>query len=126
MLVDPSQIRVLGPLSAFAVGFADELARPGYTLHSARSQMRLMAHRSRWLAGERLGAGDLCRAEIERFLRARRAAGYAQLLSIKACGPCSPTCAISEWPQHHHRPYPPVSWKGCWSGTGTLWRSSEG
>jgi integrase/recombinase XerD len=87
MLVDPSQIRVLGPLSAFAVGFADELARQGYTLHSARSQMRLMAHLSRWLAGERLGAGDLCRAEIERFLRARRAAGYAQLLSIKAMRP---------------------------------------
>ena len=37
MLIDPSQIHVLGPLSAFAVGLADELAHQGYTPHSARS-----------------------------------------------------------------------------------------
>ncbi len=87
MLVDPSQIRVLGPLSAFAAGFANELANQGYTRHSARSQMRLMAHLSRWLVDEALGADDLRTAEVERFLRARRAAGYTHLLSIKAMRP---------------------------------------
>jgi hypothetical protein len=78
MLIDPSRIRVLGPLSTFAAGFADELAHQGYTgytPHSARFQMRLMVHVSRWLVDERLGAGDLRMAEVERFLRARRAAG---------------------------------------------------
>jgi len=87
MLIDPSQVRVLGPLSAFAAGFASELAHQGYTPHSARSQMRLMAHLSRWLIDERLGTGDLHTAEVERFLRARRAAGYTQLLSFKAMRP---------------------------------------
>lgn len=87
MLIDPSQIRVLGPLSTFAAGFADELAHQGYTPHSARSQMRLMAHLSRWFVDEGLDAGDLRMAEVERFLRARRAAGYTQLLSIKAMRP---------------------------------------
>ena len=72
MLIDPSQIRVLGPLSAFAAGFADELTHQGYTPHSARFQMRLMGHLSRWLVGEELGAGDLRTVEVERFLRARR------------------------------------------------------
>jgi integrase/recombinase XerD len=87
MLIDPSQIRVLGPLSAFAAGFADELTHQGYTPHSARFQMRLMGHLSRWLVGEELGAGDLRTVEVERFLRARRAAGYTHLLSIKAMRP---------------------------------------
>lgn len=87
MLVDPSQIRVVGALSVFAAGFADELARQGYTPHSARPQMRLMAHLSRWLLGEELGPGDLRTVEVERFLRARRAAGYTHLLSAKAMRP---------------------------------------
>ena len=30
MPIDPSQIRVLGPLSTFTAGFADELAYQGY------------------------------------------------------------------------------------------------
>ena len=87
MLVDPSQVHVLGPLSPFAAGFADQLARHGYTPHSARSQMRLMAHLSRWLVHEGLDARDLRTAEVERFLRSRRAAGYTHLLSIKAVLP---------------------------------------
>jgi len=87
MLIDPFRIRVLGPLSTFAAGFATELARQGYTPHSVRFQMRLMVHVSRWLVDEGLGAGDLRIAEVERFLRARRAAGYTQLLSIKAMRP---------------------------------------
>ncbi len=87
MLTDPSQIRVVGPLSAYAAGFAYELAHQGYTTNSARSQVWLMAHLSRWLVDEGLGAGDLRTAEIGRFLLARRVAGYTQLLSIKAMRP---------------------------------------
>jgi integrase/recombinase XerD len=87
MLIDPSQIRVLGPLAVFAAGFADELAREGYTLHSARFQVRLLAQLSRWLAEEGLGAGDLRTTVMERFLCVRRAAGYTTHLSIKAMQP---------------------------------------
>jgi site-specific recombinase XerD len=46
-----------------------------------------MAHLSRWLIDERLGTGDLRTAEVERFLRARRVAGYTQLLSFRAMRP---------------------------------------
>jgi integrase/recombinase XerD len=87
MLTDPSRIRVFGPLAAFAAGFAGELARQGYTPHSVRFQMRLMAHLSRWLMGEGLDVGDLRTTEVERFLCARRAAGHRHHLSIKAMRP---------------------------------------
>src|SRR5262252_1374168 len=87
MPIDPSQIRVLGPLSTFTAGFADELAYQGYTPNSARLQIWLMAHLSSWLVKEGLDAGDLRPAELERFLRARHASGYTQYRSIKALRP---------------------------------------
>jgi len=87
MLIDPSQSRVLGPLSAFAAGFADELTRQGYRPRAAGNQMGLLAHLSRWLVGEGRGADALHTTEVERFLLARRAAGYTYLLSIKAMQP---------------------------------------
>jgi hypothetical protein len=87
MLIDPSQTRVSGPLSAFAVGFADELARQGYRPGATGNQMRLLAHLSRWLVGEGRRVDALHATEVERFLLARRAAGYTQLLSTKAMQP---------------------------------------
>jgi integrase/recombinase XerD len=87
MLTNPSKIRVSGPLSAFAAGFADELARQGYRPRVADNHMRLVAKLSRWLVSEGLGADGLHTTEVERFLLARRAAGYTQLLSIKAMQP---------------------------------------
>jgi integrase/recombinase XerD len=85
--IDPSRIRISGPLAAFAAGFADDLGRQGYRSHAARKQMWLLAHLSRWLAGEGLGATELNTIEVERFQLARRAAGYTQLLSMKAMQP---------------------------------------
>jgi site-specific recombinase XerD len=87
MLIDPSRVRVRGPLAPFATGFAEELARQGYTPLSARNQMWLMAHLSRWLLSEGIGAVDLSAANVERFLCARRAAGCRRLRSIKATRP---------------------------------------
>lgn len=87
MATDPSCVRILGPLSAFAAGFADELANQGYKPGPACKQMWLLAHLSRWLGGAGLGAADLHASEMERFLRARRAAGYRDFLSIKAMQP---------------------------------------
>lgn len=80
-------ISVSGPLEAFAVGFARELSRQGYTVNSAAFQLRLMAHVSRWLAGEGLDVRGLGASDVERFLAARRAAGYTQYLSRKALHP---------------------------------------
>ena len=87
MLIDPSRVRVRGPLAAFATGFAEELGRQGYTPLSARNQMWLMAQLSRWLLSEGIDAGDLSAADVDRFLCARRAAGCRKLRSIKATRP---------------------------------------
>jgi integrase/recombinase XerD len=87
MAIDPSRVRVSGPLSAFAIGFADKLVQQGYRPRVTCNHMRLLAHLSQWLGSESLGAGDLHVSEVERFLRARRAAGYTNLLSIKAMQP---------------------------------------
>lgn len=87
MSIDPSQVRVLGPLSPFAAGFAEELAQQGYRPRAVRNQMGLVAHLSRWLLGEDIGAEKLHATEVERFVGARRAAGYKRLVSIKALQP---------------------------------------
>jgi len=49
--------------------------------------MRLLVHLSRWLLDNDIEAGHLNEGELEHFLRARRAAGYKHLLSIKALRP---------------------------------------
>ncbi len=84
---DPSRARVTGPLARYAPGFAGELARLGYTPDSASGQMFVMAHLSRWLAGGGLDAAGLTPQVAERFLAARRAAGYTLYLSPKALVP---------------------------------------
>ena len=76
-----------GPLSSWATGFASSLVRQGYTRNSAISQMQLMAHLSRWLASEGVEARKLRAADAERFLRARRGAGYTHHLTGKALQP---------------------------------------
>src|SRR5665648_1164464 len=76
-MVARTKVRISGPLAPFAAGFSGELARLGYTALSARLHLQLMAHVSRWLASERLDAAALTPAAGDRFLAARRAAGYA-------------------------------------------------
>ena len=83
----PSRVRVRGPLEPFACGFREELARQGYTLHSASNQLQLMAHASRWLASRGLGVGELTPGRVEEFLAARRSEGYTLWLSTKAMTP---------------------------------------
>lgn len=84
---DPSRINVVGPLEPFAVAFADWLTRHGYTAISATFQLYVMAHLSRWLDGEGLDPRALSTADLDRFLAARRRAGYAQYRSPKALRP---------------------------------------
>ncbi|HEY2831960.1 MAG TPA: tyrosine-type recombinase/integrase [Sporichthyaceae bacterium] len=73
---DVQRVRVVGPLEVYAAGFAAELTRLGYTVFSARLQLQLAAHLSRWLAGEGMDASMLTSAVVAQFLVARRAAGY--------------------------------------------------
>lgn len=84
---DPSRVRVSGPLEVFAAGFAAELARLGYRRVSVVFQLQLMAHASRWLQGEGLGAGELSSEVVERFLAVRRAAGYTNYVTARAMAP---------------------------------------
>jgi integrase/recombinase XerD len=83
----PWRVEVSGPLEPFWRGLAVELLGLGYTPRAAAFQLRLVAHLSRWLAGEGLAAQDLTPAVVERFVAARRAAGYAHHRSPKALEP---------------------------------------
>jgi integrase/recombinase XerD len=78
---------VLGPLEPFAEGFAAELARQGYTVDTMRQQLGLVAHLSRWMAAGGLDVAELAPQVVERYVDARRAAGYRQFRSVKALAP---------------------------------------
>jgi integrase/recombinase XerD len=80
-------VRVTGPLAPYAEGFAGELARLGFTALSARGQLGLAMHLSRWPAGAGLGTADLTGPAVTEFLAARRAAGYTAYLTPKALVP---------------------------------------
>lgn len=85
---DPSsRVRMSGPLQPYARGYAAELSQRGYTPFSAGSQMRLVAHLSRWLESENLDVAALTPIVVERFMAARRAAGYVDFRSSRALGP---------------------------------------
>ena len=84
---DPSRVRVSGPLAAYRDGFAEELAKRGYTAGSAQHQVGLMAHLSRWMEGRGLGAADLTPERAGEFLAVRRACGYTLLLSQRGMAP---------------------------------------
>jgi integrase/recombinase XerD len=86
-MTDLSRVRVSGPLEPLQAGFAASLLAQGYTPGSACQQMHLFAHLSRWLAAEGLGPAALMPSVVERFFEARRAAGYANYLSVRAAEP---------------------------------------
>lgn len=75
--------RVTGPLAAYALGFRDDLLRIGYSERSARDGVYLLAHLSRWLTDQGLDPASLTAREQERFLAARRNAGYRRPRSAR-------------------------------------------
>lgn len=83
-------VRVAGPLTEFASGFAEELSRLGYTHLSACNLLRLMAHLSRWMASQGPVPAELTRERLLRFLSARRSAGYICRLSERGLPPLVP------------------------------------
>jgi integrase/recombinase XerD len=82
-----SGVRVRGPLAEHAAGFAVCLAELGYTRLSARNQLWVLAHLSRWMEDRGLGAGELAGGRAQEFLAARREAGYTCWLSERGLGP---------------------------------------
>ena len=82
-----SMVRVNGPLAPYAAGFRWELVRLGYRPKPVCDQLRLLAHASRWLAGQGLGAEALTPMRVDEFLSRRRAEGYTLWLSPKAMTP---------------------------------------
>jgi integrase/recombinase XerD len=80
-------VRMTGPLAPYARGLASELARLGFTELSARGQLGLAAHLSRWLAAGGLGTQALTMPLVEEYLAGRRAAGYTAYLTPKALAP---------------------------------------
>jgi site-specific recombinase XerD len=84
---DPSRARVSGPLAPFAPGFVAELLGAGYRPVSASFQLQLMAHLSRWMQANAVTTEALAGEELERFLAARRSAGYTNYLSPEALVP---------------------------------------
>jgi site-specific recombinase XerC len=82
----PARVIVVGPLVQHADGYWAELTGRGYTPWSATGQLRLLAHLSRWMAGEGLELVELTDEQVERFLRARRG-DHTQLLSPRGLAP---------------------------------------
>jgi integrase/recombinase XerD len=82
-----SVVRMVGPLAPYAPGFDRELRSRGYTRLSAVWQLRLMAHVSRWLAGEELDGAAFTPERAEEFCAVRRRAGYTALLTPRALAP---------------------------------------
>src|SRR6516165_2948730 len=80
-------VRMAGPLAPYARGLAGELARLGFTELSARGQLGLAAHLSRWLEAAGLGTAELTGPAVEAYLAARRASGYTAYLTPKALAP---------------------------------------
>jgi len=80
-------VQISGPLEPFAAGFAVELARQGYRPGSVAAQIRMMAHLSRWMTRQQVEAEGLSASMLERFLSARRTAGYRLLRSPQALVP---------------------------------------
>lgn len=81
------RVRVTGPLGPFAQGFRAELAERGYTTWSAKCQLHLVAHLSRWLAHQGLEASELLPERLEQFLATRRTAGYARHFTLRSLSP---------------------------------------
>src|SRR5215210_1769636 len=75
---------VRGPLASHAAGYRLELIARGYSPSAVRLRLWQLDHVSRWLEREGLPASGLTPAVIERFLAARRAAGYRTWLSPRS------------------------------------------
>ena len=83
----PTRVQVSGSLAPYAEGFRQDLAAKGYHPQVIGRQAGLMADLSRWLEDQRLSADALVPAVVQEYLRARRAAGFRDLVSVLGAAP---------------------------------------
>jgi len=79
-------LEVAGPLEPFADGFAGMLESEGYAFGGARQLVLLLAHLSRWLEEQGLGAGDLTAEVVETFIAEHRSC-HRWCRSARSLGP---------------------------------------
>jgi len=89
-----SEVRVTGPLAPYAADLRSALHDAGYSPLTAVTQLRLMAHLSRWLAEGHLSVAELTGERVDAYLRARRA-DHTQLCSRRALRPLLEVLAAS-------------------------------
>lgn len=80
------KIRATGPLASHVEGFCAALVGLGFT-GTARGHCYVLVHLSRWLAAERLDPSELTSPVVERFVAARRRAGYRRWRSVRSLHP---------------------------------------
>lgn len=81
-----ARVRMTGPLTRYAEGFAAELTAHGYTDLSLANQLRLVADLSRWLEKAKLEVAEIDHVVVARFL-ARRRRTYTQFFTERALAP---------------------------------------
>lgn len=80
-------VGIAGPLEPYARACLAALRALGYSPLSARNQLRVFSHLSRWLGHRRLRAGHLTEERVAAFLRSRRRAGYTCWLALRGLEP---------------------------------------
>ena len=83
-MIEPSSIRMTGPLSRHKYDLWADLLAQGYTPLSSRNLLYLTAHLSRWLADGGLQPAELSEDRIEEFLDHRREVGYTHHLTRRS------------------------------------------
>jgi site-specific recombinase XerD len=86
-MIPPIGVRVPGSLEPYVGGFWAELLARGYSVLSAQSLIRVMAHLSRWLHGHHVRPRELTAPRIEQYLKARRRAGCRAWVSERGLAP---------------------------------------
>ena len=79
-------LEVAGPLEPFTDGFVGMLEAEGYALGGSRQLVLLLAHLSRWLEEQGLGAGDLTAEVVETFIAEHRSC-HRWCRSARSLGP---------------------------------------
>lgn len=75
-----------GPLAELVHPFRMEMIRLGYTARTAQDNAYVLACLSRWLGCTGLVPQQLGAAELEEFVRHRRAVGYRRWLTVRSLG----------------------------------------
>ncbi|HEY6423989.1 MAG TPA: tyrosine-type recombinase/integrase [Pseudonocardiaceae bacterium] len=86
-MADLFKVRVSGPLAACVHGVARQMLREGYSPRTVRDYLYVLARLSRWLDDEGLAAGQLTLEVVQRFLQARRSAGYRRWRTVRSMQP---------------------------------------